>query len=180
MINIKAFHKQPLWLACQLVFQTIFPFFILATLIWFVTVSFDIYCIICTMIILMGTIRGIIGVIRTRRLVFFYYTFYVFFYVLFLVPSKVFAFLTIWDNEWGTSSRLGRTSPVMKAIHALIWAVFFVCFYVAIGIKHAVTDGKVRQPATLWVFYGVIAFTVLLFVHWLIYSRFILFPRCKK
>lgn len=98
LINIKAFHKQPLWLACQLVFQTIFPFFILATLIWFITLSLDVYCIIVIMIITMGIVRGLIGVIRTRKLVYFYYTFYVVLYVLFLVPSKIWAILTLWNN----------------------------------------------------------------------------------
>jgi hypothetical protein len=68
----------------------------------------------------------------------------------------------------------------MKAIHALVWAVFFIAFYIGFGIKHAVSGQSVSRPATLYVFYGCLAFIVLLFVHWLIYSNFFLIPKCKK
>lgn len=180
LINIKAFHKQPLWLAVQLVFQTVLPFFILVTFIWFVTLSLDVYCIVIIMIILMGFIRGLIGVIRNCEEVYFYYAFYVILYALFLVPSKMFAMMTLWNNEWGTSSRLGRTSPICKAIHALIWAVFFIAFYIGIGVKHLVNGQKLTEPATKYMFFVCVGFMVFLAIHWQFYSRMTLLPRCKK
>ena len=139
-INIKAFHKQPFWLACQLVFQTIFPFFIIATLVWFVAASFGNYCIIFIMVVIMGVFRAILGCLRTRDPIYLYYSFYIVLYVLFLIPCKIFGLFTLWNNEWGTSERLGRAAPVVKAIHALIWAVLFTAYYIAMGIKHLVSD----------------------------------------
>jgi hyaluronan synthase len=179
LINIKSFYKHPPWLAGQLVFQTFFPFFIIATLIWFVTVSIDIYCIIVIMMILMGVIRSFFAIIRTGKLVFLYYSFYVVLYVLFLIPSKMWALITVWNNDWGTSARMARISGVIKAIHALVWAAFFIAYYVAIGIKHFYYGNvDFKQVPTLYVFIGSIVFMIVLYMHWLVYSECFLLPAC--
>jgi hypothetical protein len=92
------------------------------------------------MVVIMGVFRAILGCLRTRDPIYLYYSFYIVLYVLFLIPCKIFGLFTLWNNEWGTSERLGRAAPVVKAIHALIWAVLFTAYYIAMGIKHLVSD----------------------------------------
>lgn len=88
----------------------------------------------------MGILRAAIGCIRAQDPIYIYYSFYVVLYVLFLIPCKIYGLLTLWDNEWGTSARLGRAAPVLKAIHALIWAVLFSIYYIGMGIRYWVIN----------------------------------------
>lgn len=124
----------------------------------------------------MGVIRSIFAIIRTGRLVFLYYSFYVVLYVLFLIPSKMFALITVWNNDWGTSARLGRASPILKAIHAIIWALFFIGYYIGIGVRHLVNNQQFKQVPTIYMFFACIGFMILLTIHWLYYSNCILLP----
>lgn len=155
-----------------------FSIFIMITLVYHVTLSLDVYCVTLIMVTLMAIFRGIFGVVQTKRFVFLYFSFYVVVYVLFLVPSKVWGILNLYDNDWGTSDRSGRKAYIIKALHALIWAVFIVLFYVVVGIKHLLSDQQLARPLTLYMLVICIGFLVFLFIHWGIYSRKSLLPKC--
>lgn len=137
---MKSFHKHSLWMSIELVFQFVYPFFIILTLVWFVTDSIDMLLVIYSFIIVMGTIRGMFGIIRTCRFQFLHYSVYVFLYILFLIPCKLWALLTLWNNEWGTSSRFVRYQNVLKAIHAIVWAVCITLYLLAFLVKFFAFD----------------------------------------
>jgi hypothetical protein len=65
MYNIKSFYMHSAWMAVELVFQFIYPFFIILTLVWFITQSLDEMMIVFFFIVTMGTIRGLFGYFRT-------------------------------------------------------------------------------------------------------------------
>jgi len=56
-------------------------------------------------VVMMGAIRGLFGLFRTGDFRFLHYGIYVFLYILFLIPCKLFAIITLWNNDWGTSTR---------------------------------------------------------------------------
>lgn len=150
------------------------------TLVFYVTQSLDVYCVTLIMVSLMAIIRAIFGAIQTKRFVFLYFSFYVIVYVLFVVPSKIWGIINISDNDWGTSDRSGRKAYICKALHALIWAVFIVLFYIAVGIKHILNGEELTRSITLYVLIACFGFLALLFIHWAVYSRQFLLPKCKK
>lgn len=57
-----------------------------------------------------------------------HYGIYVFLYILCLIPSKLWAIITLWNNDWGTSSRFQRYQNYIKAIHAIVWSIGFVIY----------------------------------------------------
>lgn len=127
-------------MSVELVFQFVYPFFIIITLVWFVTFSVNLLFVIFSFIIIMGTIRGMFGFFRTGQIQFFHYSMYVFLYILFLIPSKLWALVTLWNNEWGTSSRFIRYQNILKAMHAIVWAVGLILYLTAFLIKFLVFD----------------------------------------
>lgn len=96
--NIRSFYKHSVWMSVMLVFQCVYPFFILATLVWFVTRNLDLMLIVFAFIVLMGTIRASFGLTRTCRFEFLHYSMYVFIYILFLIPCKLWGLLTVWNS----------------------------------------------------------------------------------
>jgi len=88
----------------------------------------------------MGTVRGMFGFFRTGQVQFFHYSMYVFLYILFLIPSKLWALVTLWNNEWGTSSRFIRYQNVLKAIHAIVWAIGLVLYLSVFFVKFMAFD----------------------------------------
>lgn len=105
---------------------------------------------------------------------------YVFLYIFFLIPSKLWGFITVWNTEWGTSSRLARYSNILRAIHALIWAVFFSAFLIFFLCKFIFIDKMTIDTPTYAVAAGCLGFVLLLVLHWAIWGRGFLVPRVKE
>jgi hypothetical protein len=96
---------------------------------------------------------------------------YVFLYIFFLIPSKLWAFVTVWNTEWGTSSRFARYSNIFRAIHALIWAVVFSGFLIFFFCKFIFIDKMAVEAPTLYVAAGCLAYVLLLSLHWATWGR---------
>jgi hyaluronan synthase len=105
LYNIKSFYMHSAWMSVELVFQFVYPFLIILTLIMSISKSINEMMIVFFFVILMGTLRGCLGLARTYQLRFLHYGIYVFYYILCLIPSKIWAIITLWNNDWGTSSR---------------------------------------------------------------------------
>jgi len=50
---------------------------------------------------------------------------YVFIYVFILIPSKLWAIATVWDNDWRTSNRYAKYHVLMKSAHVVVWLAFY-------------------------------------------------------
>jgi hypothetical protein len=127
-------------------------------------------------LVFMGTIRGLFGFLRTGQLRFFHYGMYVFLYILCLIPSKLWAIITLWNNDWGTSSRLVRYQNCLKALHALIWAVGLVIYIGIFFVKYLFVDKiKLTQSTSIAALVCLI-FIIILVLHWNIWGILFLVP----
>lgn len=104
---------------------------------------------------------------------------YVFLYVFFLIPSKLWAFATVWNTEWGTSSRFARYSNIFRALHAIVWAVFFTCFVIFFLCKFLFLDKMEINPLTGIVAAACLGYVLLLALHWAVWGRGWKVPRVQ-
>lgn len=167
------------WMAVELVFQFIYPFFIIVTLVWFLNRSLDQMMIVFFFVVLMGSIRGLFGFLRTGQLRFLHYGIYVFYYMTCLIPSKLWAIVTLWNNDWGTSSRFQRYQSFIKGIHAIVWSIALAIYISTFIIIYLVDKQKVT-PETAYGALGALCYIVFLIVHWNIWGNFFLIPQDEK
>jgi hypothetical protein len=124
----------------------------------------------------MGTFRGIFGFLRTGKVQFFHYSMYVFLYILFLIPSKLWALITLWNNEWGTSSRFIRYQNVLKGIHAIVWAIGLTLYMAIFFIKFLVIDKSSIGLSTGIMALSCLIYTLFLTIHWNLWGTYFLVP----
>lgn len=127
-------------MVAQLIFQAVYPFFILISIFWFLTVSLDALLTLFSIICFMSILKSVLACLRAGSLKYMFFGFYCFLFMLFLLPSKLWGLMTVWHTEWGTSSRKKRSSNIQKALHALIWAVLFIGYWALFLTLH-LTDG---------------------------------------
>jgi hypothetical protein len=106
--------------------------------------------------------------------------FYSAIYMLFLVPTKLFAILTLWSTGWGTSVRSAVVNRWSQAIHAIIWAVGIVCTYVAIIIWLAVAKGESLSWIVAGTGIGEAAVLALLVLLWATAGQCWYLPKMKR
>jgi hypothetical protein len=126
-------------------------------------------------LVVMGTVRGFFGFLRTGQPRFMHYGIYVFLYITCLIPSKLWAIITLWNNDWGTSSRFQRYQSYIKAIHAIVWSIGFVAYIVTFIIIHLIDKQKVTI-ATAYGALGALSYIFFLIVQWKIWGNFFLIP----
>ena len=129
-------------------------------------------------LVVMGTIRGFFGLLRTGQPRFMHYGIYVFLYITCLIPSKLWAIITLWNNDWGTSSRFLRYQTYIKSIHAIIWSIGFVAYILTFIIIYLIDKQKVTI-ATAYGALGALSYIVFLIVQWNIWGKFCLIPSGK-
>jgi hyaluronan synthase len=168
LYNVSSFHKHSPWLATELLLQGFYPFFLMATLLWYVSIAnLTLMILVPTIAVILGLVRISFAIALTRQFKFIWYSWYTFLYMLFLLPCKLFAVLTLWDNDWGTSSRSVVVNRLSRAIHALVWAVGITCAYVGVSIWVAVDEHQSVQLATAIAALIVAGWLLLLFLGWL-------------
>lgn len=110
VINLRWFHKQPIWLAYDLVYQAIYPFFLVFSIGFqialFITYQTTFFLIIwLSTILLGGLLRAMYAFSFTGKWKYAFFVLYGFVYILGLLPAKMIAIATLWDAQWGTSPR---------------------------------------------------------------------------
>lgn len=141
LFNCQWIHKGSVWLAVELAVQCVYPFFLCTTIVYVLALrSLDLLLLVPIIAILVGLVRALWGVLHTRKVEFLYYTFYALIYMLFLVPTKLFAILTLWSNDWGTSVRSAVVNKLSRALHAFVWAFGVVAAYVGVIVWLAVSE----------------------------------------
>jgi hypothetical protein len=122
-------------------------------------------------LVVMGVIRGLFGFFRTRDLRFMHYGIYVFLYISCLIPSKLWAIITLWNNDWGTSNRFQKHQNWINSIHAIVWSVSFV-IYIGTYIVINFTSGQKISPLTAYGALGALCYIIILVVHWVIWGNY--------
>lgn len=181
LFNVSWIHRGSVWLAIELAVQFAYPFFLATTIVYALSFrSLDMLVLVPVIAVLVGGIRAGWAILNTRRIEFVYYGFYSIVYMLFLVPTKLFAILTLWSNDWGTSVRSAMVNRWSRAIHAVVWAVGIVLAYLGVGLWLAIG----RESKLSWTVAGValaeIGIFAILIVWSLTYGHWIYFPRKKR
>lgn len=110
LFNVRSFHKHELWLTYDLLYQGLYPFFLLYSIIWHGILSFQegtfTYLILWMLTIFMGGwARSLFAYAWTGKRLFYLYFIYSYLYIAGILPAKIYALLTLWDTSWGTSPR---------------------------------------------------------------------------
>lgn len=169
LYNVSSFHKHSPWLATELLLQGFYPFFLIATLLWYVSIAnLTLMILVPTIAVILGLVRISFAIALTREIKFLWYSWYTFLYMLFLLPCKLWAVLTLWDNDWGTSSRSVVVNRLSRAIHALVWAVCLTSAYVGVSIWVAVDKHESVELATGIAALIVAGWLSFLFLSWLV------------
>jgi len=119
----------------QLIIFILFSFAISATIFNYLQ-SGDIYTFIyyISLVLLMGFIRSLYAIIRTFNFKFILFSIYGFIHILFLVPIRLKALLTLNDTNWGTRSTKNSSNVWgWMAIYFVGVLIFSVLLFLASG-----------------------------------------------
>jgi len=108
-INLRWFHKNSPWLAFDLTYQAVFPFFLLSnmlTMLYLAATRNILYIALSIFsMVFFGLIRALYGAFFTRNPYFLIFVAYSFLNAFLLAPIKLYALLTLWKSNWGTQPR---------------------------------------------------------------------------
>jgi len=106
IVGFRVMLNKSIFLTYDLFFQALMPFFLLINMgIFFYktfTIGIEYLLLYISLIIIMGLIRAFYGILHTKKLSFLTFIIYSFIYMFILLPVKLYAFLTIPENKWGT------------------------------------------------------------------------------
>jgi hypothetical protein len=124
LFNSMWWHKHHLWMACEAIFSGAFPFFIMYTILA-ITWSGELWALIHLLVIiqLIGLLKGLFACLVRRDMVMIFMSLYSSLYVTSLLPSKLFAILTIGKKSWGTSGRKNLLTNYNPLIPVTVWVV---------------------------------------------------------
>lgn len=103
--NINCLEKHSLWMTVDLIYQILYSFIVLTSLIYilyFGTVFQLIFYF--SSLFLFNAIKGIYAIIIEKSAKYLLFTFYGLIYISLLAPAKIYAGITMRDIKWGTSS----------------------------------------------------------------------------
>lgn len=184
LYNLRWVHKHSVWMAVELVVQAIYPFFLATTLVWLLAIhQLELLVLVPILAVIVNGARVVWALIRTRRIEFIYYIYYSVMYMTMIIPIKLFAIATLWNNDWSTSVRSAVVNSFSKAAHAILWAICMVGAYIGLSIWLAI-DGNGKHGKFSWQVAGTAigvatALSVLLLLWWTV-GIFWYLPRKRR
>lgn len=104
--TVKYIHKHSFWLTIDILYQTAYSLIVLSSLIYILYIgNLDVMVSYFVIIAVMNIIKGFYAAIIEYDPVYILYSLYGYIYIYFIIPSKIYAGLTLSDTSWGTSSR---------------------------------------------------------------------------
>ncbi len=125
-LNIRWFHKQNLWIAYDLIFVSLYSIFlIIGIILILLQLKVDNLIYFLYSIIIMSSLRGIIGGLYYKDVRYVYFMFYGLCFVLILLPLKIWCLITLKEINWGTSTRKNRNDKTdINMIPVILWNIF--------------------------------------------------------
>jgi len=126
--NVKSLYKHSLWMTIDLIYQTLYSFIVLGSLVYILIFGtlFQMLFYIITLIFF-NLIKGIYACIISKSFKYLLFTFYGFVYISILAPAKLFASFTLRDVAWGTSSRVNIVNGFeLKHIFLIFWNIIII------------------------------------------------------
>jgi len=111
----------------EILFHIIYPFILIYSLLVLVYKGtlWQMIVWILTLFI-MGGLRTIYALLYTKKLKFLFNIFYGVVYLIGFIPAKIQALLFLWDNGWGTSSRLKKISKWNQKMIPILWIIVLI------------------------------------------------------
>ncbi len=123
--TLRHIHKHSFWMTVDIVYQTAYSLIVLSSLIYILTLQkIDTILYYFLVIIFMNVIKGLYAVILEKNTVYLLYSLYGVIYITLIIPSKIYAGLTLSDTSWGTSS---RKNILDRVNYGHIFMVSWVC-----------------------------------------------------
>lgn len=127
----KCLKNQPFYLSIIMTYEILFPYLIIGWVMYlFYNPSISLYLIIKSFILttLIATLRTIFIIIYTKDITNIYNIFYLYIYFVALIPLKILALFTLFDNNWITSNRLNITHTlsldiILMYLVIIIWNI---------------------------------------------------------
>ena len=107
--QFKALKKQPYILSVISTYELLFPFFVVSWvvfLLYFKNASLVLLLKSFAITVFVSLLKTTFLVLETKNVRHFFNFLYLFIYFLFLIPAKLYAVMTLLDNNWKTSDRL--------------------------------------------------------------------------
>lgn len=122
-INMISLHKHSWYMAYSVLFQSMFPFVMLYSLLVLLYFGSFYQMILWLLTMLIGgLLKSAYAMSVTGDGKFFYMALYGVLYVTGYVPAKLFALMTLWDNSWGTRY-------ISFSVDAILVNRFFVFYF---------------------------------------------------
>lgn len=120
IFNMQSIHLHPIWMCYELCYN-IFYFFLLMYISIYILYFASIYqqAIAILITVMVGSLKGIYGVIKTGNFGFLYFYLYNFVYYLVIIPAKLSALVTLWDMKWGTRGK--NTNWLYSYWSVIVW-----------------------------------------------------------
>lgn len=127
----KCLKNQPFYLSIVMTYEILFPYLIIGWVMYlFYNPNVSLYLITKSFILttLIAILRTIFIIIYTKDITNIYNIFYLYIYFTTLIPLKVLALFTLFDNNWITSNRLNITHTlsldiILMYLVIIIWNI---------------------------------------------------------
>lgn len=103
LFNMQSVYLHPLWMCYELLYNIVYFFLLMYWIIflmYFCSIFQQSIAVLVTLV--MGLLKCLYGVIKTKDIRFFFFYLYTFVYFFIIIPSKIAALITLWDMNWGT------------------------------------------------------------------------------
>lgn len=167
--NIKCLHKHSLWMTIDLLYQTLYSFIVLGSLVYIVLFGniFQIVFYLVTLVFF-NLLKGVYACVISKTAKYLLFTLYGFVYISMLVPAKIYATFTMKDLSWGTSSRL-------KVLNGFEFKHVFLIFWNIVLVSGLMFNLFTNFPYTLYeiISLAIIASYLLILFIVLVFARFL-------
>jgi hyaluronan synthase len=126
--NLKSIDKHSPWMTIDLIYQTVYSFLVLGSLIYimFFGSTFQLLVYFTTLMVI-NAMKGLYAYGMSGDPEYILFTFYGIVYICFLAPAKLYAGITLTDTDWGTSTRiqvLDKLKP--EHIFLVLWNLVII------------------------------------------------------
>jgi len=162
LFNMQSVHLHPIWMCYELLYNVLYFFLLMywsIYILYFCSIYQQSIAIIITLV--MGLLKSLYGVIKTKNPRFILFFLYSFIYFLIIIPAKLTALVTLYNNNWGTRSYSKFNN--LNYISSIIWISTLIGgFSFSIYKNHDFNFDKDYKYK-------------IAFIGWIIYILFILF-----
>jgi len=173
LYGIKFSPAQSLWMTYELFFHIIYPFILIYSILTLIYAG-TLWQLITRVLILflMGGLKCIYALIITRNPKFLLNFLYGVVYLIGFIPAKIQALLFLWDNGWGTSSRLKRiSSKWSQYLIPILWIIVLIVG-VAVNIsRFFISKSEKFEIYHLVAILVMVGILLVAFIYYLIYQK---------